>query len=199
MYFLKSFFITVQLCVVWSAASKTCRQQLAKSCSHHCSSSPSFLFLLERPTHSLSLKDIGQINSIQESLWQFTLIWSSESASARRRETVCLWICLWVRLHHGSLRRLPLLQSACGDKEMMKAWDWACVCVCACVRMHVCLCTCLFVTWACCWLLLDEGRGFETIGPKMSSSSLIGAAVPEPFSPPSGASERERERESLNM
>lgn len=44
-------------------------------------------------------------------------------------------------------------------------------------------------------MLLDEGRGLETIGPKMSSSSPIGAALPEPFPPPSGASERERKRE----
>lgn len=37
-------------------------------------------------------------------------------------------------------------------------------------------------------MLLDEGRGLETIGPKMSSSSRIGAAPPDP----SGASDREK-------
>lgn len=47
-------------------------------------------------------------------------------------------------------------------------------------------------------MLVDEGRGLETIGPKMSSSSLIGAALLEPFPPPSGASERDREGERLN-
>lgn len=44
-------------------------------------------------------------------------------------------------------------------------------------------------------MLLDEGSGLETIGPKISSSSPIGAAPPEPFSPPSGASKRETEIE----
>lgn len=42
-------------------------------------------------------------------------------------------------------------------------------------------------------MLLDEGSGLETIGPKMSSSSLIGGAPPELFPPPSGAFERETE------
>lgn len=41
-------------------------------------------------------------------------------------------------------------------------------------------------------MLLDEGRGLETIGPKMSSSSWISAAPPEGFPPPSGASDREK-------
>lgn len=41
-------------------------------------------------------------------------------------------------------------------------------------------------------MLLDEGRGLETIGPKMSSSSPIGAAPPEAFPPPSETSDREK-------
>lgn len=40
-------------------------------------------------------------------------------------------------------------------------------------------------------MLLAEGRGLETIGPKMSSSSLIGAALPGLFPPPSGASKED--------
>lgn len=63
-----------------------------------------------------------------------------------------------------------MLQPACGDKQMMKE------CVCA--------------TWACC-ALLAEGRGLETIGPKMPSSSVIGPAQSEPLPSPSGASEEE--------
>lgn len=46
-------------------------------------------------------------------------------------------------------------------------------------------------------MMLCDGRGLDTIGPKMSSSSLIGAALPEPFPPASVASEREREKEKL--
>lgn len=51
-----------------------------------------------------------------------------------------------------------------------------------------CMCVC---TWACC-VLLDEGRGLETIGPKMSSSSWIGPSLPEALPPPSGVSDREK-------
>lgn len=81
----------------------------------------------------------------------------------------CVCVCVCAHLHQISLCRLPVLQPACGDKHMMKE----CVCVC--------------VTWACC-VLLAEGRGLETIGPKMSSSLLIGPAAPVFFPPASGAS-----------
>jgi len=44
---------------------------------------------------------------------------------------------------------------------------------------------CVLVT---CCVLLEEGRGLETIGPKMSSSSAIGAASTKPLPSLSGAS-----------
>lgn len=72
-----------------------------------------------------------------------------ECVSARMRDMECLWICLcvciYVCLHHGSLHRLPVLQSACGDKQKMKASVCVCACAFACVR--ACMCTCAHVSY----------------------------------------------------
>ena len=135
---------------------------------------------------------------MKESLWQFALIWSSESVcqhvwgiwSVCEYACVCVYMCVCIM---G-----VSTDSLCCSLPVVISRRWKPVCVRVCV--HACVRALMCPTWACC-ALLDEGSGLETIGPKMSSSSLIGAAPPEPFPPPSGASERgsRREKEGVKV
>lgn len=118
-----------------------------------------------------------------------------KSGSEQQRRTSWRWIQrvgwiqweeeeAWNSRNDGSfclkpgVRVMPLAVREC--IRSMRWWNPQSMRACACV----CVCT-----WACC-VLLDEGRGLETIGPKMSSSSRIGAAPPKP----SGASDREKKK-----